>query len=107
MITLAADFLPLFFLIALGAMLGKTGFFSVEMVEGLKRIVASIALPAVLFGAFSRVAVDGKLWLLALGIFAACGLMGLIGHLATRATHLPDPATRFLFQGFEQAYAEV
>ena len=101
MITLAADFLPLFFLIALGAVLGKTGFFSVEMVEGLKRIVASIALPAVLFGAFSRVDVDGKLGLLALGIFLACAVMGLIGQLVSRVTHLPDPATRFLFQGFE------
>jgi malate permease and related proteins len=101
MLTLAADFLPLFFLIALGAVLGTTGFFSVEMVEGLKRIVASVALPAVLFGAFSRVDVDSRLGLLALGIFVACGLMGLIGHLASRATRLPDPATRFLFQGFE------
>ena len=101
MTTLAADFLPLFFLIALGAILGKTGFFSVEMVEGLKRIVASIALPAVLFGAFSRVDVDGRLGLLALGIFVACGLMGLIGQFASHVTHLPDPATRFLFQGFE------
>lgn len=101
MTALAADFLPLFFLIALGAVLGKTGFFSVEMVEGLKRIVASIALPAVLFGAFSRVEVDGKLGLLALGIFAACALMGLIGQLLTRPARLPEPATRFLFQGFE------
>jgi len=101
MSTLAADFLPLFFLIALGAVLGKKGFFSVEMVEGLKRIVASIALPAVLFGAFSRVDVDGKLGLLALGIFLACGVMGVIGQLVSRATRLPDPATRFLFQGFE------
>ena len=101
MSALAADFLPLFFLIALGAVLGKTGFFSVEMIEGLKRIVASIALPAVLFGAFSRVDVDGKLGLLALGIFLACGIMGLIGQLVSRATRLPDPATRFLFQGFE------
>lgn len=101
MIALAADFLPLFFLIGLGAALGKTGFFSVEMVEGLKRIVASIALPAVLFGAFSRVEVSGRLGLLALGIFLACALMGIVGQLASRAARLPDPATRFLFQGFE------
>ena len=101
MSTLAADFLPLFFLIALGAVLGRTGFFNVEIVEGLKRIVASIALPAVLFSAFSRVDVDGKLGLLALGIFAACGVMGLIAQFVSRVTRLPDPATRFLFQGFE------
>ena len=30
------DFLPIFFLIALGAILGKSGFFTSEMVGGLK-----------------------------------------------------------------------
>ena len=59
------DFLPIFFLIALGAILGRTGFFTNEMVGGLKKIVASIALPALLFGAFSRIQVDGNLALLA------------------------------------------
>jgi len=99
--TLAYDFLPIFFLIALGAGLGKRGFFSDEMIDGLKRIVASIALPAVLFGAFSRVHVDSRLFILALVIYAACGLMGLIGRLTARAARLPAPSTTFLFQGFE------
>lgn len=101
MITLAYDFLPIFFLLALGFLLGKRGFLSVEMIEGLKRIVASIALPALLFGAFSRVQVDRSLALLALGIFAACGLMGLIGSQLARIARLPRPSTGFLFQGFE------
>ena len=101
MLTLAYDFLPIFFLIALGAVLGKRAFFTVEMVEGLKRIVASVALPAVVFGAFSRVQVDGNLFVLALVIYAACGLMGLLGSLTARIAHLPAPSTTFLFQGFE------
>lgn len=95
------DFLPIFFLIALGAVLGKTGFFSNEMVGGLKKIVASIALPALLFGAFARIHVDAGLGLLALVVFAACGLMGIIGSLVARVASLPSPATTFLFQGFE------
>ncbi len=101
MITLAYDFLPIFFLLALGFLLGKRGFLSFEMIEGLKRIVASIALPALLFGAFSRVQVGSSLALLALGIFAACGLMGLIGSQVARIARLPSPSTVFLFQGFE------
>lgn len=101
MLNLAYDFLPIFFLIALGAVLGRSGFFSAEMIVGLKRIVASIALPAVLFGAFSRVEVDGRLLVLALVIYAACALMGWIGRFAERAAKLPAPSTRFLFQGFE------
>ena len=101
MITLAYDILPIFFLLALGFLLGKRGFLSFEMIEGLKRIVASIALPALLFGAFSRVQVGSSLALLALGIFAACGLMGLIGSQVVRIARLPSPSTVFLFQGFE------
>lgn len=101
MITLAYDFLPIFFLIGLGCFLGIRGFFTFEMVEGLKRIVASIALPALLFGAFSRVHVDGKLGLLALGIYASCGVMGLIGYQISRISRLPSPSSVFLFQGFE------
>ncbi len=98
---LAYDLIPIFFLIALGAILGKRGFFTVPLIDGLKRIVASVALPAVLFAAFSHVAVDSRLALLAALVYAACALMGLIGHLAARWFSLPNPATRFLFQGFE------
>lgn len=99
--TVIYDFLPIFFLIALGAILGKSGFFTGEMVAGLKKIVASIALPALLFGAFARIHVELGLGLLALVIFLACGLMGLIGSVVARLAHLPNPATTFLFQGFE------
>lgn len=101
MITLVYDFFPIFFLLALGALLGSAGFFTLEMIAGLKKIVASIALPALLFGAFSRIHVDGSLGVLALGIYAACGLMGFLGYLITRISRLPSPSTVFLFQGFE------
>ena len=101
MTSLAYGFFPIFFLIALGAVLGKKGVLSVEMIEGLKTIVASIALPAVLFGAFSRVQVDARLGALALAIYAACALMGLIGWLGARRLRMPAPSTTFLFQGFE------
>lgn len=71
------------------------------MVGGLKKIVASIALPALLFGAFARIHNDAGLGLLALVIFLACGLMGVIGRIVGRIARLPSPATTFLFQGFE------
>ena len=98
---LVFDLLPVFFLLGLGALLGRTGFFSVEMIEGLKRIVANIALPALLFVAFSRVHLD--LWLVTLAgsVFAACGAMGLVGRFAASRLRLPLPASTFLSQGFE------
>ena len=95
------DLLPVFFLLGLGAVLGRTGFFSHEMIEGLKRIVANIALPALLFVAFSRVHLD--LWLMTLAgcVFLACGAMGLAGRVVAGRVHLPLPASAFLAQGFE------
>mgnify|MGYP000983752990 CR=1 FL=1 len=101
MASLVADFLPVFFLITLGALLGRRGFLDGAAVEGLKRIVASVALPAVLFSAFSRVSVGGSLGILAGAVFLSCALLGLLGSLASRALRLPRPSTAFLFQGFE------
>lgn len=95
------DLLPVFFLIGLGAWLGRTGFFRGEMIEGLKRIVANIALPALLFVAFSRVQVDLRLMALAGSIFLACGVMGWVGRGVARRMGLPLPASAFLSQGFE------
>lgn len=92
---------PVLFLIGLGAFLGKRGFLSLEVVEGLKRIIATIALPALLFLAFSRVYIQGRLGILGLIIFAACGVMGGVGVLAAHTFRLPSPSTIFLFQGFE------
>ena len=95
------DLLPVFFLLGLGAVLGRTGFLSSEMIEGLKRIVANIALPALLFVAFSRVHLG--LWLMTLAgcVFLACGAMGLAGRAVAGRVHLPLPASAFLAQGFE------
>lgn len=99
--SVAYDLIPVFFLIILGAILGKRGFFSFEMIEGLKKVITFIALPAVLFNAFSHLRVEGKLAGLALSVFAACGLMGALGYLFSRLFRLPRPSTVFLFQGFE------
>ncbi|GAB1482433.1 auxin efflux carrier [Treponema sp.] len=97
----AAGLIPVLFLIALGAILGKVGFLREEMVAGLKKIVSSVALPALLFGAFSHVKPDLAFISLALIIFASCALMGFFGSIFSRLFHLPHPATTFLFEGFE------
>lgn len=98
---LVFDLLPVFFLLGLGARLGRTGFLSGAMIEGLKRVVANIALPALLFVAFSRVHVDLWLMTLAGSVFLACGVMGLVGWRVARRVCLPLPASAFLSQGFE------
>jgi len=97
----AAGLIPVLFLIVLGAILGKVGFFKEEAVAGLKKIISSVALPALLFSAFSQVKLDLAFLSLSLTIFASCALMGLIGSSFSRVFHLPRPATLFLFEGFE------
>lgn len=95
------DLIPIFFLLGLGAVLGRVGFFSVDMIHGLKKVIASIALPALLFVAFSRIHINLELGLLALSIYVACGLMGSLGTKIARVAGLPLPSSTFMFQGFE------
>lgn len=101
MTNLIAEFLPIFVIIALGILLGKSAFLTAPMVEGLKKIAASVALPVLLFSAFSNVAVNGKLMLLAIFIFVLCGALGLAGWAFSGLFRLSKPSTIFLFQGFE------
>ncbi|WP_304226040.1 AEC family transporter [Gracilinema caldarium] len=100
-IVLLSQFLPILVLVLLGALFGKRGLFTEAMIEGFKRIVTSISLPALLFLAFSHISVEGRLWFLALAVFASCALFGILAHLPVRFLALPRTSTMFLFQGFE------
>lgn len=100
-LSLISQFLPIIFLVALGALLGKQGFLTGPMIEGLKRIVSSISLPALLFLAFSRVSVEGRLGFLAVAVFISCALLGFTALLPVKLFSLPKGSTVLLFQGFE------
>ena len=99
--SIIAELLPVFALIVLGAAFGKTDFLGKEAMAGLRKLVSSVALPAVLFGAFARVGVDASLFSLAIVVFASCAVLGLVGAAFARLAGLPRPSTSFLFQGFE------
>jgi len=101
MAAMLPDFVPILFLIALGAFWGHRGALSEEMVNGFKKIITTIALPALLFSAFARVSTDLSLALLFLTIFLSCGLMGLASLPVAALFRLPRPSTVYLFQGFE------
>lgn len=103
------DLVPVLVLIALGAGLsrglgrgqGRAGFLSAAVADGLKRLVASVTLPVLLFVAFARLALEPSVFVLAAVVFASCGVLGLAGAAFSRAARLPRPSTAFLFQGFE------
>jgi hypothetical protein len=100
-LSLVAQFLPIICLVLLGALLGKRNYISPPMIEGLKRIVSSVSLPALLFLAFSRISIEGRLGILAFTVFISCGVLALIAHIPIRLFSLPKQTTIFLFQGFE------
>lgn len=100
-LSLVAQFLPIICLVLLGALLGKRNYFSPPMIEGLKRIVSSVSLPALLFLAFSRISIEGRLGILAVTVFFSCGVLALIAQIPIRLFSLPKQTTIFLFQGFE------
>lgn len=93
--------LPVAVLISLGALLGRFGGLKRDVVDGLKRLIANVSLPVVLFLAFSRVNLGWSLAGLAAAVFAACALSGVFGFVYARFLSLPRPATGFLFQGYE------
>jgi predicted permease len=101
MSSVVPDLLPVLALIILGAVLGRIGFLTDALEDGLKRIVLTISLPVLLFSAFSRLFLAPSFFVLALVVFASCGALGLIGSYAAKRLHLLRPAAVFMFQGFE------
>jgi hypothetical protein len=101
MVAIIPDLLPVFVLIVLGAALGRSGFISQAFADGAKRMVANVSLPALLFMAFARLSLQPSLFILAVVVFASCGVLGLVSLPISALARLPRPATPLLFQGFE------
>lgn len=88
-------------LIVLGVVLARRGILSARVVAILRTLITTVTLPLLLFRAFLQLQPDGRNVLLALAVFAACGVMGVVGVLLSRLMRLPLPESRLLFQGFE------
>lgn len=84
-----------------GYILAKRGYLNDHAVDGLKRLITELTLPLLLFRAFLLLNPEGRNFILAASIFAACAILGLLGALVSKIAHTPAPETRLLFQGFE------
>jgi len=93
--------LPVLLLFLLGFLLQKTRFFTEASVTDVKKIVSTIALPALLFQAFASINIEIKYLLLVLVIFLACLLMLVLGRMAARMLRINSPYFVFLMSGFE------
>ena len=93
--------LPVIFLIVIGALLRKTGFFKQDLVSGLKKIVVNISLPAVLFLTFAETTFESRYLLIFLSVFLVCGIMLFLGTGIKRLFKQSNKYYPALFSGFE------
>lgn len=92
--------LPVLALIGLGMLLRPLGVLSDSTVAGLKQLIVSVSLPAVLFTTFLTTKFAPEHALVVATVFVVClALLGL-GYVFRRLTN-GSPYTPFLFTGFE------
>jgi hypothetical protein len=99
-ITALSKVLPVFLLILLGVGLRRWRFIGLETVQGLRKLVVNITLPAVLFLAFSQVTLEPQYLLIVVIMFTACLAALLLGRwlhgpLQVDSAYLPSLLTGF------------
>lgn len=93
--------LPILLLFALGFLLQKSKSFSEPTIAGIKRIVSDLALPALMFQAFSTLEIESKYLLLVVTIFMTCLLMVLVGKALAKPFGMSSPYFSLMMGGFE------
>ncbi|MBN2881888.1 MAG: AEC family transporter, partial [Clostridia bacterium] len=93
--------LPLLAAVILGYFLFKTGFLKDNHIEGFKKIVVNVTLPAGLLIAFASIDFKLKYILVFAAVFTACLLMFLLAKLIARLLKIKSPFFPFLLTGFE------
>ena len=93
--------LPVLLLFILGFLLQRGSTLTQASVAGAKRIVSDLALPALLFQAFSTLEIQSKYLILVATIFLVCLLMVLLGKALAKPLHMETPYFPLLLGGFE------
>lgn len=95
--------LPIFILLAIGFISKQKKLFDNSFIEGLKSLLVNIALPAVLFDAFSKTSLHLSYLLVFVLIFLYCCILYLLGFFAHKIfpTLFPRHHTAASFTGFE------
>jgi len=93
--------LPIRLLFVLGFVLQRSKSFSEPTIAGIKRIVSDLALPALLFQAFSNVEIESRYLLLVVTIFMVCLVMVLLGKALAKPLDMTSPYFPLMMGGFE------
>jgi predicted permease len=88
-------------LIALGHLLGRTGYLPPGAVAGMKKLALNIALPVVIFTSLLRLPFEPRHLAAALAVFAACGLLLLAGVGVRKLSGARNRYLPALFTSFE------
>lgn len=93
--------LPILLLLLLGHWTRRSGLLNDELVDGLRKIVVNIALPAVLFISFLTVELKSSFIALAVFIFGLCVALYILGRFLGPRVQPDHPYFKFLMTGFE------
>jgi len=93
--------LPILLLFVLGFILQRSKSFSEPTIAGIKRIVSDLALPALMFQAFSTLEIEKSYLLLVATIFVVCLVMVLIGKALAKPLGMDSPYFPMMMGGFE------
>ncbi len=93
--------LPVLLLVGLGALFRRLGFLSPEAIDGLRRLVLNVTLPAALFLAFLNTGLEAHYAVIIISVFAACLAVLFIGPYLRRVAGVRSEAMPKLLAGFE------
>ncbi len=93
--------LPVILFFILGYILKRSGFLREGSSGDIKKIVSTIALPALLFQAFASLSLETRFLSLVVLIFLLCGLMIILGKITARILKVRSPYWSLMMGGFE------
>lgn len=96
-----AKALPVFVMLALGALCCKKSVISREGISAMKNFAVNITLPAVMFSAFATAEYSADSIWTPLLIFVVCILMLVLGMALCKALRVPGKLSPYLSSGFE------
>ncbi|QEN08773.1 permease [Oceanispirochaeta crateris] len=101
MIDTFLSILPVLLFFSLGILLRKKKFLKENSSQDIKKIVSTLALPALLFQAFASISFEASHLLLVITIFLICLMMVLIGRVTARILKIRTPYWPLMMGGFE------
>ena len=93
--------LPVLLLVALGALFRRNGFLTPGAIDGLRKLVLNVTLPAALFLAFLRTELEAQYAVIVISVFGACLVMLAAGPWLRRGASIGSGAMPSLMAGFE------